>query len=281
MQKSLNVYIHLAVAVVTILVSLEPKIVLAQPGALPLLKPADDCAAELYSQEDAMVQLGDLRITWDQKIFWKNREVSLVQNHQQKTRYQNKKSAHLLRVLFTLVDQPNNTLSIREIYQDAWGNEDPFDEHAGKSVPQAILGLRRSFQLVDHNFDQIKTLRGSGYSWETGPTAPNFVADGLTISTHLRKLSWKKKDIELNAGQFKLVWTLIQNFDQTVPFEDLYKAYTRYPLFKKSREEMLHILHVNIDQIRKLFKLVDPKFARIQNIPGVGFVWKPKLVVVK
>jgi len=233
------------------------------------------CQSKLNVPPNTMVTLGHLRITFDQHVYWKGEEVILF--NASKIRLEPKHNPYYYRVLMALVDQLNTPQSFDELYDDAWVDKSSDHDGVEKSVRMAVYWIRQSFQRVDPEFDQITTFRGGGYFWATdAEVAPDFQTDEITVTSALRKVVWKGQEVRFTRAQFGVVWLMLQNPDQTLNYEKLFRAYTGSILLLKKRPEMIRSLATEVGNIRKIFKAVDPEFSRIETARGEGYGWQSR-----
>lgn len=230
-----------------------------------------DCETQLEVPPNTMVMLGNLRVTFDQHIYWKDKEVFLLYGDHPHLALKN--SAYMFRVLMALVDAPNTPQSLYDLYEDAWVDKD-LDHAVEKSVQQAVLWIRRSFQLVDPSFDQLKTIRRDGYFWSAGELRPDLQTAELTVVSAVRKVIWKGQEVKLTKAQFGMFWMMMQHQGEGVIFERLFRAYSNSELMQKDRSEIIRILAVEAGNIRKAFKAVDPTFNRVESVRGAGYGWR-------
>lgn len=233
-----------------------------------------NCAVPLTDESKFMVSMGDLKITYDQHIYWQDKEVILYQNHSRVANREHKHSVYLFRVLLSLVDAPNVIHKIEDLYEEAWVDKNSDDHEIEMDVPQAVMWIRRSFQLVDERFDRIKRIRSAGFMWEAGDLQPDYVSGEFEAITATRRIFWKKKEIKMTRGQFEMTMLLIKNEDRPQNFDTLYQAYRGTPLLPQNRDKMLNILRTEKTNIVHLFKGVDGTFDSLQSVYGQGMIWR-------
>lgn len=89
----------------------------------------------------------------------------------------------------------------------------------------------------------------------------------LTIDPLNRvRVAWKGKRVSLSMTQVRLVDLMSRHHDQVLSYEQLYAVL-------ESGKNKAN-LRVHIQSIRNAFVDVDPDFARIHNVPMVGYVWR-------
>lgn len=244
----------------------------AQAKDAPSLDVMTVCESKLGPVADTMVSLGDLRITFDQHVFWKGQEVFLLNG--QYVQLEPKHNDYFYRVLLALIDHPNEPQSFDELYDDAWVDKSSDHDGVEQSVRHAVIWIRRAFHMVDPDFDQIRTIRHDGYYWQAGESHPDLQTPDLTVISALRKVFWKGQEVKLTKSQFGMFWLMLQLQDDRVSYDKLFRAYSGSVLLLKSQTEMVRILAVGVDNIRKAFKAVDPGFNRIESVRKIGYGWR-------
>lgn len=233
----------------------------------------DICQSKLIVPPNTMVMLGRLRVSFDQHVYWKGEEVIL--RNAGNVSLEPEHNPYYFRVLMALVDQPNSPISFDELYEDAWVDKSSDHDGVEKSVRQALLWIRRAFEMVDPEFDQIKTMRNDGYFWAADEQlVPDFQTNEIAVTSSLRKVVWRGHEIRFTKAQFGVLWLMLQNPGQTLTYEKLFRAYSGSILLLKKRPEIIRSLATEIGNIRKIFKSVDPDFNRIESARAEGYGWQ-------
>jgi two-component system response regulator ChvI len=122
------------------------------------LRPHLHCPCCPHYKKPAKVALGPLTVDTSQHaVWWRKQRVANL-------------TATEFRILVLLVGRPGHPLSQREIYDTikAPGFAAGLGETGFRNNVRSIVRhIRRKFEAVDPEFDNLQTYHGVGYSWVT------------------------------------------------------------------------------------------------------------------
>ncbi len=103
----------------------------------------------------------------------------------------------------------------------------------------------------------------------TDPTHEVLVLDDLKLDPNSMSISWQGKPLNMTLTEFWLVEALARRPGQVKTY-DMLMQITRQSYVEKNT------INGYIRRIRKKFKEIDPEFAMIQTVFGIGYRWQPE-----
>jgi two-component system response regulator ChvI len=107
-------------------------------------------------------------------------------------------------------------------------------------------------------------------------SAPEIERHGeLALHSSVARALWRQQDIGLTITEYKIVALLVSGKGQPRTYRAIYDA-AHYEGFVAGSGENGHNTNVRslLKRIRKKFLAVDPGFSEIENLMGVGYMWR-------
>jgi len=104
----------------------------------------------------------------------------------------------------------------------------------------------------------------------------------LTLHRQTARLLWRQQDVGLTMTEYKIVALLVSHRGQVQTYRAIYDT-AHYEGFVAGSGENGHNTNVRslLKRIRRKFEAVDPGFAEIENMAGVGYRWRSARFVLK
>lgn len=230
-------------------------------------------------KEKIMIEAGDLVITYDSQVFWKEQFVPIkggVSPNRERVRKKN--SVILMRLLISLVERRGKYVFGQELFDEVWVHMDEKGQKDGadplNNVRQGISTLRDSFLKVDPTFDRIKIHRKIGYAWDSGERKGAITIGDLWIHKEMLEVAWKNSIVPLGPSEFNFVVALATKPGQIIPIERLYALMGTIAMGKREEvENFRNSMYTRTSKIRSKFRQVDPLFDKIHNHQDEGYSW--------
>jgi DNA-binding response OmpR family regulator len=196
---------------------------------------------------------------------WKGRPLQLSRT-----------KALILRILAT---HPNQIVSIETLadhYRDV--DHEPGDDN----INVHVMGIRREFESVDPDFAQIVTRRRLGFMWRIGEEEPDLQDSWNFGRLHFNEdaatVFWDGHAVQLSFAAQNIVMDLVRNHGRPRSFSALFWARTgesfKVDDTNVSDDNIKANIRVQISNIRKAFRAIDPGFDQIRYARGyLAYEW--------
>jgi DNA-binding response OmpR family regulator len=201
------------------------------------------------------------------EIKWKEKVIQLP-----------RKTSLILRLLAT---HPNQILS-RSVLTDLKSGEDEEPDN----VAVHICKIRRAFEAVDPGFAKIVSRRYFGYMWkeeETSVHADSIQFGRLEYDQDTETLFWDGQPVSLQPSAQKILLEMVAHPGRFKHVVKLFAVRKNNEYSASGDDDVSYlrkrdVVSVQVSNIRRAFRKIDPDFNQIQNAwlsPGnSGFFWR-------